>query len=108
MPRFGKIDLIATARAHFHCGRSFIALDGTLRLYKRDWDIQKLNVLTRDNFKCQRCGKDFDLDYDIIDIHHKTKRSDGGSDDLFNLESVHRDCHEKEHPEKQPHWSATP
>jgi 5-methylcytosine-specific restriction endonuclease McrA len=107
MPRFAKRDEPATALAQFEDERSFVALDGSLRLYGEDWKQQQLTVLTRDEFTCQICKRRFDLDYDVIDTDHKIKRSDGGSDDTSNLRSVHRSCHNERHPEKQLKWSAT-
>lgn len=96
-----KRDLIETKRAHFKDSRSFVSLEGHLFLQGKDWNEQKIRVLARDNFTCQGCHRAFDLDYDLIDPHHIVKKSDGGSDDLSNLVSLHRNCHSKFHPEKQ-------
>jgi len=55
--------------------------------------------LLSDKGKCQLCKKSC---YDgIADPDHIVKRSKGGDDSLGNLRTVHRECHEKRHPEKQ-------
>ena len=40
---------------------------------------------------CERCGAVG------VDIHHKIKRSHGGSDEAENLEALCRKCHNREH-----------
>lgn len=44
--------------------------------------------------KCQRCNYS---DVNILVIHHIVRRSDGGSDDLDNLELVCPNCHAEIH-----------
>ena len=43
---------------------------------------------------CERC---LESDTSILNIHHKIRRKDGGSDDLDNLELICPNCHAKEH-----------
>lgn len=42
--------------------------------------------------KCQYCESAFE-EGDVIDCHHKLKRSLGGQDNMDNLVIVHRHCH---------------
>jgi hypothetical protein len=105
MPRRHKIDIPATERAGFQDPDSFVSLDGRLFLAGKDKEAQELAVIMRDNFTCQRCGQVVDPDIQIIDVHHKVKRSQGGSDDLDNLETIHRTCHNLEHPEKRTQFT---
>jgi len=112
MPRKHKEDRPVTRmmlrEGYFQDKRSFVGLpesDGESHVFLRgpDWDRQKREVWKRDKGVCQLCGgriacKD---GLPICDPDHIIKRSGGGSDDLGNLRSVHRSCHEKRHPEKQ-------
>lgn len=100
MPRFAKKDLPATEAAHFRCKRSFVALDGTLRLAGRDWRDQQLMVLMRDDFKCRKCG----TTEPPFDVHHVIHRGKGGSDNLENLILICRRDHDKEHADRAPQW----
>lgn len=106
MPRFGKRDLLATQAMRFKDDRSFVALDGTLRLYGADWKEQVQRVWFRDKGICQWCSRLIDAAYEIWDADHKVKRSKGGSDDLDNLRLIHRHCHIARHPEFQPQWGS--
>jgi len=56
-------------------------------------------LLRRQNCKCALCGVWFDPDEDIslIDEHHHMPRHQGGSDQLDNLQLVHRWCHHAHH-----------
>jgi RNA-directed DNA polymerase len=56
-------------------------------------------LLRRQDCKCALCGVWFDPDEDIplIDEHHHTPRHQGGSDQLDNLQLVHRWCHHAHH-----------
>ena len=106
MPRRAKIDRVATKAQHFLDKRSFVALDGSLRLYGEDWISQKIALFFyRDNRRCQEC-KWFYPEHQLH-AHHIVKRSDGGGDELSNLRTLCFRCHKKRHPEKQVRWSAT-
>ncbi len=59
-----------------------------IQAYRR---LTKL-VLERDAWRCQRCGSLKDLQ-----IHHKTKRSHQGHDELSNLITLCAYCHLEEH-----------
>ena len=49
-------------------------------------------VLERDGWRCQKCGS-----LENLQVHHKTKRSQQGSDALGNLVSLCAHCHMEEH-----------
>jgi hypothetical protein len=94
---------------YFQDKRSFISLPGDdgeshVFLKGRDWEDQKSRVWQRDKGHCKICG--FFCDGCFADPDHIIKRSKGGSDDIGNLRTVHRTCHNKRHPEKQVGWSA--
>lgn len=44
---------------------------------------------------CERCG--YDELIEILVVHHKARRRDGGTDDLENLELLCPNCHAEEH-----------
>jgi len=103
MPRGAKRDAIMTdwlfAIGLLSDKESFVSIDSDLYLHGTDWEAQKARVWLRDKGKCQLCKKSC---YDgIADPDHIVKRSKGGDDSLGNLRTVHRECHEKRHPEKQ-------
>ena len=58
-------------------------------------------VLERDDYTCQKCGEKVGLT--TVDgqkraqIHHRTPKSEGGSDEEENLVTLCSDCHESEH-----------
>jgi RNA-directed DNA polymerase len=68
-------------------------LKETLRSSKRS------ALLRRQDDKCAICGVRFDPDEDIalIDEHHIMPRCSGGTDQLDNLQLVHRWCHHAHH-----------
>jgi RNA-directed DNA polymerase len=68
-------------------------LEETLKSPKR------LALLKRQDCKCAMCGVGFDPDEDIplIDEHHIMPRCHGGTDQMNNLQLVHRWCHHAHH-----------
>ena len=62
------------------------------RYHTQLWKLRRVQVLNRCGFRCVRCGKPGRLE-----VHHKTKIADGGSDDLENLEALCRKCHFRAH-----------
>lgn len=53
-----------------------------------------IDVFTAEERKCSRCGRK------AQDAHHKTYRSEGGSDGRDNLEPLCFHCHRKGHASK--------
>jgi 5-methylcytosine-specific restriction endonuclease McrA len=49
-------------------------------------------VLKRDNWRCQNCGRQQNLE-----VHHKKMRSQGGNDSCVNLITLCHSCHANEH-----------
>lgn len=72
-------------------------------LQQHSWAYQKgvnygyanarAHVLDRDNYTCQCCGKK----HARLEVHHIIYRSNGGSDDLENLITLCKDCHDAIH-----------
>jgi RNA-directed DNA polymerase len=60
---------------------------------------RRSTLLRRQDGKCAMCGGWFDPDEDIplIDEHHDRPRCCGGTDQLDNLQLVHRWCHQAHH-----------
>ncbi|MBC8252689.1 MAG: group II intron reverse transcriptase/maturase [Ardenticatenia bacterium] len=57
---------------------------------KLKWAERRTNVLKRDGYRCIRCNSTKPLD-----VHHKIARQHGGTDDLDNLETLCRKCHQE-------------
>ena len=61
-------------------------------------DRKRLEVLKRDNFTCQSCGKspahypELQIDVVKLEIDHMQPHSRGGSDDLENLQTLCMQC----------------
>lgn len=56
----------------------------------------RAHALDRDNYTCQICG----AKNTRLEVHHIKYRSQGGSDDLDNLITLCKDCHNKLHEGK--------
>jgi 5-methylcytosine-specific restriction endonuclease McrA len=63
-----------------------------LRLPKDTYSQLCQQVLTRDNWRCQNCGRRQNLE-----VHHKEHRSRGGDDAEDNLITLCSTCHSLEH-----------
>lgn len=65
--------------------------------YGEDWQRQRERAILRDDEGCVLCGRDRDVHYaqfgQDLHVHHKTDRSDGGTNDLDNLVTLCRPCH---------------
>lgn len=60
--------------------------------FSQTWDDIKDTILKKYGYKCSICGKTNNLQ-----MHHKIPIKDGGTNDLFNLIPLCKDCHEKIH-----------
>ena len=49
--------------------------------------------------KCERCSY---CNIDILQVHHKIRKADGGTDDLNNLELLCPNCHYEHHFGRNP------
>ncbi len=63
-----------------------------LRLDPAAYDTLRHSVLRRDSWRCQSCGAMSNLE-----VHHQTFRSHSGEDSEFNLITLCRDCHDRQH-----------
>lgn len=54
----------------------------------------RATILKRDNSTCQNCRKKFQAE--LLEIHHVTPKSKGGSDSIRNLTTLCLKCHMKE------------
>ena len=63
-----------------------------LKLRVEEYKLLRQQVLERDGWKCQNCGSAKDLH-----VHHLTKRSRLGNDELDNLITLCAICHLREH-----------
>lgn len=50
--------------------------------------VQRKHILSRDNYTCQRCGSEQNLE-----VHHMTPRTEGGKDQDSNLITLCKACH---------------
>jgi len=57
------------------------------------YDRQRPKVLKRDNYTCQRCGITQEAIDKELDVHHKVPYKLGGTNELSNLISLCRRCH---------------
>lgn len=62
------------------------------KAYNEEFDRVRGDVLERDCYECQECGRK-----SWLEVHHKTKRSDGGSNEMDNLITLCIECHCAEH-----------
>ncbi len=64
----------------------------SLRLDRAGYVELRLQILERDGWKCQHCGR-----RDRLQIHHLVRRSQSGPDTEDNLMTVCSDCHRELH-----------
>jgi len=62
--------------------------------YPLHWNSIRRQVYLRDSWTCQKCGKT----HVKLFAHHKKHLAQGGSNNMDNLETLCRSCHEKKHP----------
>ena len=53
--------------------------------------IKHYNIGEQDIILCEECGAV------AVDLHHKVKRSQGGGDEVDNLQALCRACHNLKH-----------
>jgi hypothetical protein len=91
----GMIDPLMNARTDF--GSPNTSAEGS-KSYSSDWSELSSRVKKRDGYKCQKCGgmgaPDGNAD---LHAHHIRPKSKGGSDEMDNLITLCRSCHEREH-----------
>ncbi len=68
-----------------------------LRLEAEAYDRLRRQVLERDGWRCQHCGRATQLE-----VHHIRMRSKLGDDALENLITLCTDCHKAKHSGKRP------
>jgi 5-methylcytosine-specific restriction endonuclease McrA len=68
--------------------------DKRIKLGKRHYQRLMKQVLTRDDWRCQKCGS-----LENLQVHHRVRRSQQGDDSLANLITLCAYCHMAEHSE---------
>lgn len=63
-----------------------------LKSRKRFWSVIRWNVLNRDNFTCQYCGRNPTQHAVVLHIDHIKPKIDGGKDELDNLVTACDEC----------------
>ena len=63
-----------------------------VRLDAASYAALRVQILTRDRWQCQNCGRK-----NHLEVHHKEFRSHGGEDREDNLITLCIDCHDFEH-----------
>lgn len=67
--------------------------------YPEDWDSRRRRVYRRDSYQCQKCNVKGGPRGDVeLHAHHITPKSQGGSHELSNLETLCKSCHASAHP----------
>lgn len=66
--------------------------------YPSDWDYLRRKVYRRDNYRCQNCGaKGGPKGDEELHAHHIVPKNNGGSDEVSNLTTVCKQCHNAIH-----------
>jgi len=60
------------------------------------WQEIARQVKIRDGWRCQKCGTS-----KTLDVHHRRKISEGGTNHPNNLITLCRSCHGNHHPERR-------
>jgi len=72
---------------------------GGISFYRgEDWDDQKAMCLERDGYKCQRNASNH---HPILDVHHIVPWRISHNNDLNNLKTLCKSCHQKTEAEYQ-------
>jgi 5-methylcytosine-specific restriction endonuclease McrA len=67
----------------------------------QEWREIRRYVLKRDHYRCRECHGKARKD-DPLTVHHKHGWVDGRIDNLKDLETVHRSCHDNIHYRVKP------
>ena len=66
--------------------------------YPSDWSSRRKKVYSRDNYTCRNCGaKGGSRGNAELHAHHMVPKSNGGVDDLSNLGTFCKECHNAIH-----------
>lgn len=85
----GKHDAILVST-----GESTGGYGRTTRNATSGWQYKRKQAIERDNFQCQKCGIHGGPDGSVeLHVNHVVPKSEGGSDDLSNLQTLCRECH---------------
>ena len=69
----------------------------------RLWALRRRQAVERSGYRCERCGNTGRLE-----VHHKQRIADGGTDELDNLEVLCRKCHFAAHKHKPRAFKTQP
>lgn len=70
--------------------------------YPPDWEDRKRIVRNQNDHRCGNCGAKYLPENNVVlDVDHKTPKSEGGSHSLDNLQLLCRHCHAKKHPNNE-------
>lgn len=89
---------------------ALLQVQSDLRLVTGDgdnaWRLLRWHVLERDHFTCLMCDKTYASRGGplVLHAHHITPRSHGGRDEVGNLATLCRNCHESIHDQGKPPW----
>ncbi|WP_247005118.1 HNH endonuclease [Halosolutus gelatinilyticus] len=70
------------------------------RLPNHEWVDLREQILQRDGYECQDCGKG-ERGVKSLHVHHKRPLDDGGSNEPGNLRTLCEDCHFDLHADEQ-------
>lgn len=66
--------------------------------YGDNWKDIAAQVKRRDEYTCQKCGRQFPPFSSFLHVHHILELSRGGNNTPENLTTLCRDCHTDHHP----------
>ena len=98
LPKHAKTKIVR----HVKVKESRSTFDGDLAYWGNrmvnhpEMSSQKGKLLKRQKGKCAHCGLTFRYG-DVMETHHIIPRSQGGNDQLKNLELLHLHCHDEKH-----------
>ena len=61
------------------------------------WENLKAYAKYRDGYKCRACGKSKHKDGVKLEVHHRIRKADGGTDVPENVVTLCEDCHKAHH-----------